>query len=1118
MRSLKSRFTLLTLDLTLSYNGCMNIVYNASAGTGKTYQVTHLYEKLVLKDGIDPRNILLMTFTNNAASELRMRVAHRLLKARRAAEAEGDDELTERAISAMSRLPAAPIGTIHSFCTRLLREHALEAGLSPGFSVLEENDRKELLDQICRDELLERLAASEAQIISGGNRAKPASPDPNLKAFCAGAHIIGGGKGFGTSVTETVPKLINEAGSLGISLENTEAMLPEPVSAVTRVDFELICKRIKELPNITPAVQSALNMIEQSLKETDSVEALVDKLEELGIKKFGRGAKEISDDFWALKESVVDAVRYRDRFPAAKAFARYVQAVTMQFQQRKHSMGAVDFADQLHMAVRLLESGKAMPEFDYVIVDEVQDTSRIQCELIRALWVGTDRRAVRSETKNGGLGDAALPHKANLVICGDRKQSIYTWRGADPQVMPDLEAEIKEGGNAETYPLQTSYRSKAPILDVVNKLFEAVYGEEGYSETENLLPNPAFETDGEKPCVEFLSPDEEIAELPKQEKVASEMAAVANRIQLLVSVASDWRPVYRYNDGFAPASEGNAYRYSDILILLRRTTHQSALEHALRHAGIPYTLGGKGRGLFTRQETRDISLFLNVVTNPSDIHSLVGFLRAPWVGLSDEAIAELAWSEEGFSVDNLLGHFATESAGKDARATCGTPRSFGAACPPAKLIYRYRKLLGTKLASELVRMLIDETGFDALLAGLPRGTQRLANLRKVLDWLRETERGAHTTPAAVARKLAEQIDNPPQVPEAALLDPAQNAVTIMTVHGAKGLTKRVVMVPDISFRPDSDKSFARVFFDEKTVPSLGIKITAPDKSGVESPGFKAAKGRAKAVRNHELNNLFYVAMTRARDLVVTSASVGANPAGWLKQLEPLLKDGHIPSIPYSDLSAAVEIPQTANHKLPTGPQLAAALQTLAPPPEMPKLQRIPATRLAKELDGEKETVRTAKSADNATAQGSLGHAVLEQLALNEWSGSVGDWLERLCDEFHIGSVEAATLKNRIEKTAELMRELTAGTQEIRPELPFVLHDGDRLIDGTIDLLCRSDDRIMIFDYKFTEADDAAVLVAYRGQMEIYFKAAQKAFLKSGKPEISLVVVSAGEARLVPVSI
>ena len=113
-----------------------------------------------------------MTFTDNAAAELRMRVAHRLMKARRTAEQEGDDNLAERAITAMSHLPSAPIGTIHSFCTRLLREHALEAGLSPGFSVLVGDEHDELLEQISRDLLLKQLEA-----------------DADFRDFCAGVNM-----------------------------------------------------------------------------------------------------------------------------------------------------------------------------------------------------------------------------------------------------------------------------------------------------------------------------------------------------------------------------------------------------------------------------------------------------------------------------------------------------------------------------------------------------------------------------------------------------------------------------------------------------------------------------------------------------------------------------------------------------------------------------------------------------------------------------------------------------------------------------------------------------------------------------------------------------------------
>ncbi len=1050
----------------------MNIVYNASAGTGKTYQVTGLYEKLVLEEGIDPRKILLMTFTENAAAELRMRVAHRFQKARRAAEQQDDFETAERAITALNHLPSAPIGTIHSFCTKLLREHALDAGLSPGFTVLQGDEHRELLDRICREELLKKLDS-----------------DPNFRDFCAGMHIIGSG-GFGSSITESIPQLIEAANSAGITLDHAVDLLPSPQPLPPLHNFVSILERMKEQPKITASAKPVFQALETLLPMVGSPEELIEKLTKLKPAKFGRGKgwKPISDDFFELLENARNALGYARSFPAAKAYAEYAQIVCRRFKEAKHEMDAVDFADQLHMAAELLKSGEAQPEFRYVIVDEVQDTSRIQCDLIQSLWVGSDRRA-----DLGALGDRALPPETNLVICGDKKQSIYTWRGADPQVMPDLEEAILARENSQLENLQTSYRSKAPIIECINALFSTVYDPEDYTEANQLKPNPDFSTADEKASVEFLMFDDD-EELPRRDKTAYEMEAVANRIQLLVKGSHDWKPNYRYSDGFQPLDKNNDYRYSDILILLRRTTNQSALEHALQHAGIPYTLGGKGRGLFSRQETKDVALFLTAITNPDDALSLIGFLRSPWIGLSDVQIAELAWNKNGFSIDELKASYDQET----------------------DVIDRYAQLTGTHLASELVRMLIDETGYDALLAGLPRGEQRLANLRKILDWLRETERGAQTTPAMVARKLADMIAEPPQVPEAALLDPAQNAVTVMTVHGSKGLTKRVVMLPDCSFSDAGDQGFTRIQKDR-----LEIRLTNVDKTKAESPGFKKASTDAKTVRTHEDKNLFYVAMTRARDLVVTSASVGRSPAGWLKYLEPLTGN-QIPAIPYRELAKAVGPIEPQARNLPTLGNLQAALDQLPQPPKKPSLQRIAATHLAKEQD-EQDPDPVYESGnfqtlENAAALGSLGHAVLEQLALNHWEGDVFQWLESLRDEFGASKEQAAKLINRIEETRSMMIAATADMNTLRPELPFVLYDEGQLIDGTIDLLCQTKDRYAIFDYKFTEASDESVSDSYRGQMKLYHQAAVKLFPHAECHSTQLVVISHAGPRLVPIEI
>jgi ATP-dependent helicase/nuclease subunit A len=282
-----------------------------------------------------------------------------------------------------------------------------------------------------------------------------------------------------------------------------------------------------------------------------------------------------------------------------------------------------------------------------------------------------------------------------------------------------------------------------------------------------------------------------------------------------------------------------------------------------------------------------------------------------------------------------------------------------------------------------------------------------------------------------------------------------------------------------------------------------------------SPGFDAARQAARTARDHESKNLFYVALTRARDLVVTSATAGRSPAGWFKELEPLIGNT-IPAIPYSALRTAAGPSPVFAGRRPTAPQMEAALAALPPAPAAPALQRIPATRLAESAAVDADTFRHVRSAANATALGSLGHAVLEQLALNGWEGAADDWLQRLYVEFGIGRAEAAALAPRIEQARSFMAEETADALDIRPELPFVLHEGNRLIDGTMDLLCRYERHIILYDYKFTDADDRAVLDTYRGQMELYGQAAARAYPEAAEIKLMLMAIASGGVRLIPV--
>ncbi|MCK5844621.1 MAG: UvrD-helicase domain-containing protein, partial [Victivallales bacterium] len=802
----------------------MNMIYNASAGTGKTWQVTELYSALVLgrphealpsgRRAIDPRRILLMTFTDNAAAELRQRVAERML----AAQQDEDMDLADCARRILRTLPAANISTIHAFCAGLLREHALGIGLSPNFQTLEDEERNALLDDVLKTELFQTL-----------------EKDPDLREFCAGISVLRGDY----SLLNTVRSLLEKADSRGLDLSRAEAMLPEPKRTITKESFEKIRADLAlfdKLPPKATRVFQTLELLLQNFPMFGNVEnpprlslhsshpseggeraksppsegcpqggvglVLVSQL----TKFTGKEMKGISDALADLKERFLTEYHYEQNIETFRAFARYVAAAARGFSDVKRARDVVDFGDQLLLARDLLKGGEFKNQFDWIIVDEVQDTSRVQCDLIESIW----------------------GPETDLVICGDRKQSIYAWRSADPNVMPDLEAAMEKRGECKKIDLKISYRSKERVITAVNELFDGIY--ESYDALEPLTSQV-----DEKPCVEFLMQETE------EDGVEKEMEAVARRIRLLVDGSDEWRPKFGY-DG-KKFVEGEPFRYGDILILLKRSTHQPVLEKALRTAGVPYTSGGKGRGLFKKQEVRDLLLFLQVITQPQNDLALVGFLRSPFANVSDNEIVELGWDGETFDHEILRKQF------------------FEGGSDVAERILRFRMMVGLKLSSQLVRELVRETAFDAYWAGESAGEQHLANFKKAVDWLRKAERGGQVLIGDVVRRFEKAIQSPPRsgAAEALLPDPEQNTVTLMTVHGAKGLTKRVCFVPDISFGDTSESGFAMLSPEGR----LEMSLAGLAGEKIKSPGWMAAREADKGVRKLEQDNVFYVAMTRA---------------------------------------------------------------------------------------------------------------------------------------------------------------------------------------------------------------------------------------------------------------
>ncbi len=1034
---------------------CSNTVFQASAGTGKTYNVIHLYTALILGEsfcangeveicqadtenhGITPERILLMTFTENAAAELRLR-AQQMLNGRLAESlAQGcpDPEHELRLRQRLRQLTSAAVCTIHSFCARILRENALAARISPRFTVLEGDERDELRNHI----LYEQITAGVMTI-------------PELQEL---GHTIGVAQ-----LQKLVTSFIEEMDATGRHAEDsTDTLLPS-----------LPQPQSEEFPELYQALfaNARKGRMHQLLADhnPDQVPHYPQPaLEQLALNILNAQSTRSSNTHvraiqdWA--ENMIAALRGGPYFAA---FLSLVNSCRQAFAQAKADCGKLDFQDLIAATVSLFQRHPelAFPAndtgpatmFDVVIIDEVQDNSRLQYQLVKELW---------------------QPHLNRLVICGDNKQSIYVWRKADIRVLSDLARDMQTpdaGQPPIMVPLRTSYRSQAPLITAINELSTCIFNlthekvtemdatTAAASAAETLIPLP--DAGQNAPCknVELLLPDWQAGATPEQwqesrhapnvpvpwrtvaalegdmdepqplppflrtlstlnetpgqpamptsgEPISDEALAVARRIHLLVHGGSDWRPALAHSGrhGWTPTNGSDQpFRYRDILILLRRTKHQQVFEEALQLFAIPYTISGRGRGFFQRPEIRDLHNLMQTVVNPNDQAALLAVLRSPLIGLTDTAIAQLIISSSQAAAANrsqgaLIKLILDPAFPAASQASPLQPEDRQKLTRARKLLAQGLRTAGQDTAAEMIRTLIRSAGYDAILAGSERGTASLANVKKLLDWIARHEREGLNNLSDLVRMLGKHIQDNTEEPEATIHDPSENAVQIMTVHAAKGLTRKVVFLPDLrtSFRaPDND-----VFTSPNSTLDFQLKVPLPDSEPmkVATAGFQACRQAAINDSWRENQNLFYVAITRARDLVVLSGEQPSDKPGtntwrdWVNQYLLSKMDEQTPPPPlvfrsYGQLASA--LPAAPACPMPPLPELrqlhdAIALGQRRRNAHKPTIN-LPVTSFHQVIEklnshGQRQTW----PAPDELAEGYSGH-LPEQLAPHEFSG------------------------------------------------------------------------------------------------------------------------------------
>jgi ATP-dependent helicase/nuclease subunit A len=780
-----------------------DLLLDAAAGSGKTSVLVERFVRSVLADGIDVSAILTITFTEKAAAELRDRIRVRLQEL-----GAGD---------AARATEGAFISTIHGFCARLLRVHALDAGLDPQFTVLD-RQRTDPIAAAAFDEALTQVAGRDP----GAIELTAAYGASSLRA--AIVSIYAQLRSSGQLAPRLPPAGADDPGAL-----------PRAVAALERA-AEALAIELAAVPSPGPRVVQALDRVQRSRLLVSAPDLWPGELNFVRLPG-GNGAA-LATDACAVYREALDALRAqaaaRAAVPVRDLLDQLLSRFGERYAERKRAVSGLDFEDLELLARDLLGSESDLREryasrFARIMVDEFQDTNRVQLELIESI-----------------AGD-------NLFTVGDAQQSIYGFRHADVELFERRGERLQAAGARQT--LQTNFRSRPEILAALNLAFADELGD-------RFRPLRAGRTDAGEPAgelgAELLVVDKgaewELEGLAAPWRLA-EARALADRLATLVA------------EGASP---------SDIVVLIRATTDMRAYERALERRGLPtYVVGG--RGYWAHPQVVDMVEYLRALANPRDEQALYGVLASPLVGLTLDGLVVLAAAAREADRDpwRLL----------SGEAALDEPALTGLSAEDRQRLARFAAWFADARArmprsglEDLIDAALRHTGYDLTMLALPGGRRRLANVRKLMRLAREYE--AEHGPALhgfvefvgerAAGRLADSRES-----EAPVEGEGLDAIRLMTIHRAKGLEFEIVCVADLgrSVRPPA--AIVRVSADGR----IGLRLARAGVGGRESAlAYKELGEEQRAAEDGEERRLFYVAMTRARERLVLSGA--AKVEGW----------------------------------------------------------------------------------------------------------------------------------------------------------------------------------------------------------------------------------------------
>jgi ATP-dependent helicase/nuclease subunit A len=1122
--------------------GGVDVLLEAGAGTGKTGVMVDRYCRLVCDRGISPDAILAFTFTDKAAAELRQRIRVELTRRAEAG--------SERAAALLSEIGGAWVMTIHGFCNRLLSGHPVAAGIDPGFRVLDapETTRaaREAFDEALRDFLVPEPPA-DGPISRARDDISAHRPQESREELVA-AYDIDGLRGIVAGVHA-------ELRSRG----EAEPRLPEPPPS-------------DPVEAIAAAIEAAGEALEE-MKESDAKRELVERalarlsepgpppdLDELRALRSGSKAQAILPYREAIEAAIARTAEAGEGGEGYRHLAELLQLFSARFEAAKERRTGIDFEDLQILAARLLERaeiGEAYrSRFSHLLVDEFQDTNRLQLRLIEAL------RGPRSE----------------LVVVGDEFQSIYGFRHADLDVFRHQRELIAQRADAELMELSGNFRSRPELIAAINHFGAALLGESyrplrvGTSSeppADGPISRAEDDISARRPLgvpVELLLTardgwDEEGIEL----EPAIDGRTPLNCLAEARGVAARLREL---NEGGVPRGE--------MVVLLRAFTHLDAYEDSLDRAGLrPYVVGG--RGYWSQQQVSDVCALLATIANPLDDQALFGALASPACGAAPDTLwllraatgprrhvwpaleraadageAELAGAERLTQIPeselDLLRHFV---------ATIASLRERG---PRLSL-------------TALIEAATTETGYDLAVLMRPAGEARFANVRKLMRLAAEFESREGRDLRGLLDFLAARAESDAEA-QAATAAEGHDGVRIMTVHNAKGLEFDVVAVPDLSRSLLAGARPPLLTLSREQPPRVGMQLRRLGSGAVNLYNYSALCEEAKERDAEEGLRLFHVAATRARERLILSGVVKPEPGRETKPSTPIVERlvealgverdteasvvvpapeprlGLAATFRPSEIAVRVNLPSperaaelratrretAADRPLGEGPPLLLERHPPIVPSRPLSYTAISAyeecpyrfymeralglddgSRLLSPTGRQKATTRddggraTPSAREERTARGAAVHALLEWSQANGWAEPSAELARRHATAVGLapGPTETDGLLEPVRRWlgSPLAGEIAAGTAQVRAEAPILLGVGGTVLRGSIDLLVeREGAPPLVLDYKTDRLDGSSPrehAARYDTQRSIYALAVAEAL---AAPEVEVAYV------------